>query len=264
MHWTRPRVHRLSQSIVVLLFVASMGLFFLEPTSVVGWTAEILLRSYLMFLCTVMAHEGSHNHLGQGRAANDFWGRLALVPTMVPYTNFRKTHRMHHAFTNDPNNDPDYFVKPNKKIEILLRSVAVPHYWLIWLKRRGWLRRADVKEIVLNYVIIFGTFGVVACFVGPMRVIVSTVPALVIVSMFLWYPFAVKTHEGFSLGAPEERSHNYYGKFAFWFSLGLSMHRAHHLHPRLAWIQLLDHVEEPPGPLWHRLMFRRDVRSSSA
>jgi fatty acid desaturase len=254
----RARIHRLSQSIVVALGLATTGLFFVEPIGA-GWIVEILIRSYLLFLCTVMAHEGSHGHLGAGRAANDFWGRLALIPTMVPYTNFRKTHRMHHAFTNDPNNDPDYFVKPRSRVEIILRSLAVPHFWLVWLRRRGWLSPEDVREIAVNYALITVFFSAIAVFVGPMRIIASMVPSLVILSVFLWYPFAVKTHEGFSLGTPEERSHNYYGRFAYWFSLGLSMHRAHHLHPRLAWIQLRDHVEEAPGPFWRRFLFIRHI-----
>ena len=70
-------------------------------------------------------------------------------------------------------------------------------------------------------------------------------------------PVRGSTHEGFSTGSPESRSHNYYGYFMFWFSLGLSMHREHHLRPKLAWIQLLSLVEKPPVlSLWPR----RDIR----
>ena len=76
------------------------------------------------------------------------------------------------------------------------------------------------------------------------------VPPLVLVSLLLWYPFAVQTHEGFSTGAAEERSHNYYGRFMFWFSLGLSIHRQHHLQPKLAWIELRPYVEAAPGGVW--------------
>jgi len=74
------------------------------------------------------------------------------------------------------------------------------------------------------------------------------VPPLILVSLLLWYPFAVQTHEGFSTGSAIERSHNYYGRFMYWFSLGLSMHRAHHLQPALSWIELRPFVQPtPPG-----------------
>ena len=82
--------------------------------------------------------------------------------------------------------------------------------------------------------------------VGPARVISGVGPALLIVSLLLWYPFAFKTHEGYSTGPAEARSHNYYGAFMYWFSLGLSMHREHHMRPSLTWIELRRLVERSP------------------
>lgn len=258
----RAQIHTLSRAIILVLVAVSLGGFFIPLETPAAWVIEILLRGYVMFLCTVMAHEGSHSHLGSTRAANDWWGRLALIPTTVPYVNFRKTHRMHHARTNIPGEDPDYFVKPRHWIEVPLRSLAVPHYWLIWLRRRGWLERRDIVELVIHYLVIGAIFGTIALYVGVGRVVLSGPPALVLVSLCLWYPFAVKTHEGFSLGTPEERSHNYYGRLAYWLSLGLSMHRQHHLRPGLSWIELHRYVERTPGPWWRAFTFRRDVRTN--
>ena len=68
-------------------------------------------------------------------------------------------------------------------------------------------------------------------------------PPLILVSLLLWYPFAVQTHEGFSTGSAISRSHNYYGHFMYWFSLGLSMHRVHRLQPKLSWLELRPYVE---------------------
>jgi fatty acid desaturase len=180
---------------------------------------------------------------------------------MVPYVNFRKTHRMHHARTNIPGEDPDHFIKPDHWWEVPFRSVAIPHYWLKWLSKRGWFTRRDAIELAINYVAFISIYSAIATQVGVLRIVASAGPALFLVSMLLWYPFAVRTHDGFSLGTPEERSHNYYGHFAYWFSLGLSMHRAHHMKPGLAWIQLLPYVERAPGGLFARLPFRRDIRT---
>jgi len=82
---------------------------------------------------------------------------------------------------------------------------------------------------------------------NPARYLLGMVPALVLVSLLLWYPFAIKTHEGWSLGRPETRSHDYYGRFMYWFSAGLSLHRAHHLHPELTWLELRAHVQPAPS-----------------
>ncbi|MCC7380809.1 MAG: fatty acid desaturase [Deltaproteobacteria bacterium] len=258
--WSRDRVHRLSRLIIVLINVAAVGSLALQPEGALAWTADILGRTYLMFLAGVMAHEGSHGHLGRTRVANDWWGRLALVPTWVPYLNFRKTHRLHHARTNIPGEDPDLFVKADHWWEVPLRAVAVPHHWLVWLHERGWLRRRDIGELVVHYLAMIAIYSAVATQTSVARVTWGLVPALILDSMLLWIPFAMKTHEGFSTGAPEARSHNYYGRFLYWFSLGLSMHRVHHLRPGLSWIEILPFVERAPGPWWRRLPFRRDIR----
>jgi fatty acid desaturase len=90
----------------------------------------------------------------------------------------------------------------------------------------------------------------VLVFVGPARLFWGIAPPLVLVSLLLWYPFAVQTHEGFSTGDAEMRSHDYYGHFMYWFSLGLSMHRQHHLQPKLSWIELRPYVRSAPRARW--------------
>jgi beta-carotene hydroxylase len=227
------------------------------------YALDLLLRAYFMFIGTVMAHEGVHGHLGPTKPSNFWWGRLALLPCMVPYTNFRKTHQLHHAYTNIPGKDPDHFVKPCSFLEIPLRAVAMPHQWFFWLWKRGRIKKGDLVELVLNYIGIFAAYGAILALVGPSRLLLGLVPALVLVSILLWYPFAIQTHEGFSTGSPRSRSHNYYGWLMYWFSLGLSMHREHHLKPYLSWIELRDHVESAPaGPLrW--LLPRRDILPDS-
>ncbi len=84
----------------------SIGTLFLQPSNLFQFIIDVLLRTYLIFIGTVMAHEGVHGHLGRTKRANFWWGRIALLPSMVPYTNFRKTHRLHHAHTNVPDQDP--------------------------------------------------------------------------------------------------------------------------------------------------------------
>lgn len=263
---TRPAGHKtylLSRSVICVVVIASVGTLFLHPSNLFELIADVLLRTYLIFIGTVMAHEGVHGHLGRTKRANFWWGRVSLLPGMVPYTNFRKTHRLHHAHTNIPGKDPDHFMKSRNIFEIPLRAVAMPHQWFLWLWRRGQIKREDVVELVLNYVGIFALYAVVLTFTGPARLFWGMVSPLILVSILLWYPFAVQTHEGFSTGSPEARSHNYYGRFMYWFSLGLSMHREHHLQPKLPWIELRHYVEAAPAGSGHRLLPflpQRDVR----
>jgi fatty acid desaturase len=255
------RIYWLSRSITVTVVVASMGALLIKPRSAVGYVIDILFRSYVIFLGTVMAHEGIHGNLGHSRSANQWWGRIALLPSMVPFTNFRKTHQLHHAFTNIPGKDPDYFVRPRHVFEIPLRAVAMPHHWFFWLWKRGDIDRHHTVELIVNYAGIFAAYALLLSFTGPWRLVWGMVPSLILVSILLWYPFAVKTHDGYSTGSPEMRSHNYYGRFMYWFSLGLSMHRAHHAEPHRAWIELKGFVEnDAKGGFLKRLLPHRDIR----
>jgi len=257
--WTRHQVFSLSRAVICLVLLLSLGSFFIPVSGVAARVIDILLGTYLIFVGAVMAHESVHGHLATNRSGNYWWGRIALLPSMVPFTNFRRTHQLHHAFTNIPDKDPDHFMKSRNLVELALKAIAMPHHWFFWLRKHDRLKRGDIIELVFNYLAIGLLHGFILSCVGAERFFWGIVPPLALVSLMLWYPFAVQTHEGFSTGAPESRSHNYYGHFMFWFSLGLSMHREHHLKPKLAWIELLLLVEEPAGTtlsLWPR----RDIR----
>ena len=255
----RPQIFHLSRTIICLTVLLSLGTLFIPLTNLMLFPVDILLRTYLIFVGTVMAHESVHGHLGRTRSANFWWGRIALLPSMVPFTNFRKTHQLHHAHTNIPGLDPDHFMKSRNFFELCLRALAMPHHWFFWLRKRRRLKRNDLVELLLNYFGIALLYALVLVFVGPARLFWGMVPPLALVSILLWYPFAVQTHEGFSTGSAIERSHNYYGRFMYWFSLGLSMHRVHHLQPKLSWIELRPFVVSAPHGL-SRWWPQRDVQ----
>jgi beta-carotene hydroxylase len=255
---TRRQTHQLSRGIICLVVVLSTGTLFIPTTNIPSLLLDVLLRTYLIFIGTVMAHESVHGHLGRTKSTNFWWGRIALLPSMVPFTNFRRTHQLHHVHTNDPNDDPDHFMKSHNLAELAVRAIAMPHHWFFWLKKRGKLGRKDLIELFLNYLAIAVVYSLVLFFIGPTRLLTGMVPPLILVSLLLWYPFAVQTHEGFSMGRAEARSHNYYGRFMYWFSLGLSMHREHHLQPKLSWIELRSYVEASPKRF---SIFARDIRT---
>jgi omega-6 fatty acid desaturase (delta-12 desaturase) len=255
------RAHWISRLVIVSSGAVAMGSLLFEPQGLIGHAADILIRTYAIFVGTVMAHEAVHGHLGRGRLANVWWGTVALLPSMVPFGNFRKTHLLHHAFTNIPDKDPDHFIRYRSALEIPFRALAMPHQWFFWLWRRGRVNRAHVIDLAVNYAVIFALFGGMLLAVGPSRLALGMTPALFLVSLLLWHPFAFKTHEGFSTGADELRSHNYYGRFMYWFSFGLSAHRTHHQAPRLTWLELRRFVEaDPRGGFLRRIFARRDAR----
>src|SRR5689334_6320377 len=124
----RPHIYYLSRAVICFIVLCSIGTLFIPTPNAVLMIADILLRTYLVFAGTVMAHEGVHGHLGRTRAANHWWGRFALLPSMVPFTNFRRTHQLHHAYTNVPGQDPDHFMKSRSFPELFVRAIAMPHH----------------------------------------------------------------------------------------------------------------------------------------
>lgn len=245
--WPRGRVYRLNRVVICTVVAGSLGGLLIVPGDAWAYAVDVLLRTYLTFVGTVMAHEGTHRLLGKTRQANLWWGRLALVPSMVPYSNFRKTHLLHHRYTNHPDRDPDHYMKPGREWELPLRALGMPHHWFRWLRKRGDVNRAHLIETALNYLGLVCVYLPILILVGPSRLIWGMLPVLILVSLLLWYPFAYKTHEGFSVGGAQTRSHDYYGAFMYWFSFGLSMHRAHHLYPQYAWIELRRFVQKDPS-----------------
>jgi fatty acid desaturase len=256
----RRRTYLVSRSIICLIVGGSLGSLLWVPAGSLQYSLDILVRTYLLFLGTVMAHEGVHGHLGGTKRANSLWGRIALIPSLVPFTNFRRTHHLHHAHTNEPDSDPDFFMKSRHPIEIPFRALAMPHQWYFWLKRRSLLNGKHRRDLYINYAVIAGVYAAAFLLVGPARLALGVLPALVLVSILLWYPFALKTHEGHSVGSSETRSHDYYGHFLYWFSLGLSLHRVHHEKPQLSWIELKSYVRPAPGGSWGGFIPRRDIR----
>src|SRR5690606_28227809 len=156
---------------------------------------DILFRTYLLFLCGVLGHEASHGVLANSKIGNIWWGRLSFIPIAVPNVQFRITHRYHHAFTNEEK-DPDLLLKMDHWWQFPARALAMPHLWIIWLKTNGVLNRAVVVEILVTLLAFAVIFGALVKMVGWERVLYGLLPAQVLNSFLLWYPFAVKTHEG--------------------------------------------------------------------
>ena len=208
--------------------------------------------------------DGSRRHsrtVGPNKGGQSLVGAVCPAPQHGPPTQtFARTHLLHHRFTNLEDKDPDYYVKPRRDWELPLRAIGMPHHWFFWLFKRGAIDRSHVVNLLLNYVGIALVFAVILAVVGPARLFWGMFPTLILVSLLLWYPFAYKTHEGFSTGPARTRSHDYYGHFMFWFSLGLSLHRVHHMRPHLAWIELRQFVRKDPLRGF-RLFPRRNIET---
>src|ERR1051326_8496024 len=102
----RPRAIALNRVITLVAVGGCFITLFITPLRLTWCAFDIALRTYLMFIAMVMAHEAAHGHLARTRRANDAWGWFALIPVMVGFSKFRRTHLLHHSYTNDTQREP--------------------------------------------------------------------------------------------------------------------------------------------------------------
>jgi len=239
---SRSRAISLNQAVTIASVGGALASYMYHPAGWIALAVDIVVRAYLHFIAGAMAHEGVHGHMGNTRRSNDWWGRLALLPTTVPYVTFRKTHLHHHSATNIPELDPDEFLNTPHSWQIPFRAFALPYHWVLWMFRHGKFSRRERAEYGLHYAGVAVIYGTLMILVGWERVLFGFLPSATMHSFLLWYWFAIKTHEGYSTGPAETRSHNYDGRLLYWFSFGLSLHKVHHMEPRLAWLQMRTRV----------------------
>ena len=51
-------------------------------------------------------------------------------------------------------------MKSRNFFELFLRALAMPHHWFFWLRKRGRLKPADIRELFFNYVAIAALYFV--------------------------------------------------------------------------------------------------------
>jgi beta-carotene hydroxylase len=79
--------------------------------------AGLIVNTMLAATFYMPMHEAVHKNIwgkvSSGRVVEEIIGTLCSVPLLMPFRNHRASHMRHHAYTNDPDRDPDYFSQGN-------------------------------------------------------------------------------------------------------------------------------------------------------
>ena len=106
--------YQLNQFLIYLFGCAFVGVFiFLCLTPVLSiWQSGlvIILLVFLEYYILNLVHIASHRGLSKNSFYNDLLGNFASVLSGVTLPVFRATHNLHHAYPNDPDNDPDFVI----------------------------------------------------------------------------------------------------------------------------------------------------------
>lgn len=140
---------------VLLFLVFLLGYLgaFLGTAAIPWWHVQLaasMVVAWFMSWLGLLAHEAGHNSLTQSPALNAFLGRLAFLPSWMPFSAWVASHNRHHAFTNVRGLDPFWaplspqeFARLPRWRRLLERLYRTPFgvglYALVELWGRAWL-----------------------------------------------------------------------------------------------------------------------------
>ena len=91
------------------------GTLYLGFTGAIPLWLGLILNTVFASTFYMPEHEATHRNIwgttAKGRRIEDLIGVLSSIPTGIEFTSHRAGHMRHHAFTNDPERDPDHFTE---------------------------------------------------------------------------------------------------------------------------------------------------------
>jgi beta-carotene hydroxylase len=118
------------------------------------WVAAPL-NAILIYFMFAPLHEATHDNI-VGPDSRLGWlasliGHVSGFVLLAPYVGFRPLHLHHHNHTNQPAEDPDYWVRSNNYIMVILRCMVIQPVYVLHLykiARDPVIMRAFVWELV--------------------------------------------------------------------------------------------------------------------
>lgn len=247
----------------VLVGVSSLAL--LAADGRIPYVAAIPIEAILIYLIFTPLHEATHGNIA-GRERRFAWlelliGHVSGFVLLAPFPGFRVLHLHHHANTNDPAEDPDYWVRSPTWPGQALRSLVIQPAYIIHLwriardPRTMWAFVWEIVYVAAYFAIILGAF---LLGVGKQMLLLWILPGYVGVvlcpMMFDWpvhHPHVERGRYTDSAILLFPRSIRKVMDFVF---CGHTYHLMHHLYPRVpfyryasAWHALKDELL-PLGP----------------
>jgi ferredoxin-NADP reductase/fatty acid desaturase len=225
---------------ITIAYIGLVGAIYTESISLFS---GMVISTVLLYLGFTVVHEAGHGNIAHDVSWMKPIERLmgwtfTTLFFIVPFGLFAKTHDYHHAFTNDPDRDPDHWVSGDTWKDASLRALVLPLNYLVLMATRF---RQDpvIASTHRSSLIYFATtftiaIGLVAAGYGMELLIVGIIPiflsSYVLGMLFDWIPHMPTRQQG---RYQNTRSYLFPGlKF---LTLGQNYHHIHHLYPRVSW-----------------------------
>ena len=209
-----------------------------------SYWASVPIDAILIYGIFATLHEAVHDNIvGRHRKLvfiEHLVGHVSGFVLLAPYPGFRALHLHHHQHTNDPVEDPDYWVKDNSYLRVILRCMAIqPMYiWHLWkIARNPRIMRAFVWEMVYVFSYIPIIWGAYYWGFGNQLIMLWILPAYIGVVlcplMFDWPVHHPHDNRGRYTGTAILLFPRPLRKVMEYAFLGHSYHLMHHLFPRI-------------------------------
>ena len=229
-----------------------------------SYIVATLVCAYLTYASFTVAHDAGHGSIFKMgsplKPIETVLGWVASVPLLlVPYRVFQKIHDRHHAFTNDPDRDPDHYTFGDKWYQVALNCMFIPfqyHVLSVTKLRDIKIIRDTYPSSIAYFSLVIGLLATlvlsgygteVLCFV----VIPNVIAVFVLTMFFDFIPHHPHTSR--------DRYHDtriYPSKLLNGLLLGQNYHLIHHLYPRLPWykykevyLRILPDLEAHDAPI---------------
>jgi beta-carotene hydroxylase len=204
-----------------------------------------LIASLCACFAYLPSHEAQHGNYSRGnpklRWLDNLVGHITLITLKFPYHILRITHMKHHAYTNDPEKDPDYQNAHNTSVLKVIKNVLdgstlqFDKYLDVFQSDKAFV---NSFHQAIPIALFYKAAPLVLVVLFPFETLLLWWLPAKIGSVYTTVFFSYYPHLGTSLGR--------YQNTRFWshwmprfFNHSMQLHFIHHLHPGIG------HYDEP-------------------
>ena len=222
-----------------------LSLWPLVLNGIIDLWVGFLIASLCACFAYLPSHEAQHGNYSRGnsklRWLDGFVGHITLITLIYPYHLLRVTHMKHHAYTNDPEKDPDYVNAHTSSVLKVIKNVLdgstvdFGKYLEVFSADKAFV---NSFEKAIPIALLYRFILLVLVIIFPLETLLLWWLPAKIGSVYTTVFFSYFPHLGTSTGR--------YQNTRFWthwmpryLNHSMQLHFIHHLHPSIG------HYDEP-------------------
>ncbi len=225
---------------IIMGYVLVIGFTLNEQIS---YPVATLICSYLAFASFTVTHDAGHGSIFKMgsplKPLESIIGWGASIPMLImPFRIFQKIHDRHHAFTNDPDRDPDYIGDSTSWWDLLLKLYYTPfgyHVKSVTSLRHIKAISNTYRSSVVYMLVVYVPLITLSINGYALEVLFLAIIPIVIAIFFLIMFFDYIPHRPHKSLARYQNTRIYGGRILNMLLLGQNYHLIHHMYPRLPW-----------------------------